>query len=115
MPSSYSFPRLCLPYSLCVRLSLECCNKECSGATLTRQPAALLCCSAVANLAVALLSLEESERRLLDFLARARTPLGKPLFDAKYALRLAKERNRCGGRMLLLWRSAYNTYLSSPV
>eukprot|EP00879_Flechtneria_rotunda_P019362 GHRR01020334.1.p1 GENE.GHRR01020334.1~~GHRR01020334.1.p1 ORF type:complete len:907 (+),score=281.55 GHRR01020334.1:278-2998(+) len=50
--------------------------------------------SAVANLAVSLLSLEESEGRLLDFLARARNPLGKPLFDAKYALRLAKERNR---------------------
>jgi len=50
---------------------------------------------AVANLAVALLSLEESEGRLLDFLARARNPLGKPLFDPKYALRLAKDRNRC--------------------
>lgn len=50
---------------------------------------------AVANLAVALLSLEESEDRLLDLLARARNPLGKPLFDPKYALRLAKERNRC--------------------
>lgn len=49
---------------------------------------------AVANLAVALLSLEESENRLLDLLARARNPLGKPLFDPKYALRLAKERNR---------------------
>jgi hypothetical protein len=44
---------------------------------------------------VALLSLEESENRLLDLLARARNPLGKPLFDPKYALRLAKERNRC--------------------
>jgi hypothetical protein len=51
-------------------------------------------CSAVANLAVALLSLEESEGRLLDFMSRARTPLRKPLFDPKYALRLAKERNR---------------------
>jgi hypothetical protein len=58
-------------------------------------PALLLVCSAVANLAVALLSLEESEGRLLDFLSRARTPLRKPLFDPKYALRLAKERNRC--------------------
>lgn len=52
-------------------------------------------CSAVANLAVALLSLEEDEGRLLDFMSRARNPLRKPLFDAKYALRLAKERNRC--------------------
>jgi hypothetical protein len=52
-------------------------------------------CSAVANLAVALLSLEDSEGRLLDFMARARTPLRKPLFDPKYALRLAKDRNRC--------------------
>ena len=51
-------------------------------------------CSAVANLGVALLSLESSEGRLLDFLARVRNPLGKPLFDVKYALRLAKERNR---------------------
>jgi hypothetical protein len=51
-------------------------------------------CRAVANLAVALLSLEESENRLLDLLARARNPLGKPLFDPKYALRLAKDRNR---------------------
>ena len=51
-------------------------------------------CRAVANLAVALLSLEESEGRLLELLARARNPLGKPLFDPKYALRLAKERNR---------------------
>eukprot|EP00878_Enallax_costatus_P011969 GHUV01012497.1.p1 GENE.GHUV01012497.1~~GHUV01012497.1.p1 ORF type:complete len:1028 (+),score=282.75 GHUV01012497.1:49-3132(+) len=50
--------------------------------------------SAVANLGVALLSLESSEGRLLDFLARVRNPLGKPLFDVKYALRLAKERNR---------------------
>ncbi|WIA14238.1 hypothetical protein OEZ85_002776 [Tetradesmus obliquus] len=50
--------------------------------------------SAVANLAVALLSLDEDEGRLLDFMSRARTPLRKPLFDAKYALRLAKERNR---------------------
>jgi hypothetical protein len=49
----------------------------------------------VANLAVALLSLEESEGRLLDFMSRARTPLRKPLFDPKYALRLAKDRNRC--------------------
>jgi hypothetical protein len=51
-------------------------------------------CRAVANLAVALLSLEESEGRLLELLARARNPLGKPLFDPKYALRLAKDRNR---------------------
>jgi hypothetical protein len=61
-------------------------------------PCMLCCCcwcSAVANLAVALLSLEESEGRLLDFLSRARSPLRKPLFDPKYALRLAKERNRC--------------------
>lgn len=54
----------------------------------------LCCCRAVANLAVTLLSLEESEGRLLDFLARARNPMGKPLFDTKYALRLAKDRNR---------------------
>jgi hypothetical protein len=56
--------------------------------------AAIAPVSAVANLAVALLSLDDSENRLLDFLARCRTPLGKPLFDTKYALRLAKERNR---------------------
>lgn len=31
----------------------------------------------------------------MALLARARNPLGKPLFDPKYALRLAKERNRC--------------------
>lgn len=59
---------------------------------------------AVANLAVALLSLEESEDRLLDLLARARNPLGKPLFDPKYALRLAKERNRCVRGGVLLWQ-----------
>jgi hypothetical protein len=50
---------------------------------------------------VALLSLEESEGRLLDFMSRARTPLRKPLFDPKYALRLAKERNRCA--QLCFW------------
>lgn len=54
----------------------------------------VLLCRAVANLAVALLSLEESENRLLDLLAPARNPMGKPLFDPKYALRLAKDRNR---------------------
>jgi hypothetical protein len=49
----------------------------------------------VANLAVALLSLEADEARLLEFLGRARNPLGRPLFDPKYALRLARERDRC--------------------
>lgn len=43
---------------------------------------------------MALLSLEDEEVRLLGFLASARDPLGRPLFDVKYALRLAKERGR---------------------
>jgi hypothetical protein len=50
----------------------------------------------VHNLAVALLSLDPDEGPLLDYLSRAgRDPLGRPLYDAKYALRLARDRDRC--------------------
>ncbi|KIY94538.1 Vacuolar protein sorting-associated protein 18 [Monoraphidium neglectum] len=49
----------------------------------------------VHNLAVALLSLDPDEGPLLDYLSRAgRDPLGRPLYDAKYALRLARDRDR---------------------
>lgn len=82
-------------------LCYGCTNAMSESSVLCKQPSnrfeliSVLCsCRAVANLAVALLSLEESETRLLDFLARARNPMGKPLFDPKYALRLAKDRNR---------------------
>ena len=51
-------------------------------------------CSAVHNLAVALLSWRGEEAPLLDFLARARTPLGRPLYEPKYALGLARERGK---------------------
>ncbi|KAI8463559.1 MAG: hypothetical protein J3K34DRAFT_462375 [Monoraphidium minutum] len=47
------------------------------------------------NLAVCLLSLDQDEGPLLDYLARAgRDGLGRPLYDAKYALRLARDRDR---------------------
>jgi hypothetical protein len=48
----------------------------------------------VHNLAVALLSWRGEEAPLLDFLARARTPLGRPLYEPKYALGLARERGK---------------------
>eukprot|EP00877_Chromochloris_zofingiensis_P007678 jgi/Chrzof1/3163/Cz12g14060.t1 len=50
--------------------------------------------SAIHNLAVALLSSDADERRLLEFLQRARNLLGRPFYDPKYALRLVKERGR---------------------
>ena len=52
------------------------------------------------NLAVALLSLDADEGPLLDYLsATGRNALGRPLYDPKYALRLARDRDRwAGGR-----------------
>jgi hypothetical protein len=53
--------------------------------------------STVHNLAVALLSLDADEAPLLDYLSRAgRNALGRPLYDPKYALRVARDRDRCG-------------------
>ncbi|EFN52342.1 hypothetical protein CHLNCDRAFT_139164 [Chlorella variabilis] len=50
---------------------------------------------AVHNLAVALLSQEEAqEQELLDYLAAARGPSGRPLYDPVSALRLARDRRR---------------------
>ena len=37
---------------------------------------------------------EEDESDLLAFLSSARNPLGRPLYDAQYALRLARQRKR---------------------
>ncbi|KAK9789373.1 hypothetical protein WJX73_010275 [Symbiochloris irregularis] len=48
---------------------------------------------AIHNLAVALYCGEADEGPLLQYLASARDPFGKPLYDAQYALRLARERN----------------------
>lgn len=53
-----------------------------------------VCHSAVHNLAVALHTLSESEVGLLGYLGRGRDPLGRPLYDPKYALRLCTERGR---------------------
>ncbi|MEW5309299.1 MAG: hypothetical protein WDW38_001194 [Sanguina aurantia] len=50
--------------------------------------------SAVHNLAVALHTLSEGEAGLLGYLGRGRDPLGRPLYDPKYALRLCTERGR---------------------
>ncbi len=58
-------------------------------APLTRPP------STVHNLAVALLSADADEAPLLDYLSRGgRNPLGRPLYDPKYALRLVQDRDR---------------------
>ncbi|GBF90405.1 hypothetical protein Rsub_03401 [Raphidocelis subcapitata] len=49
----------------------------------------------VHNLAAALLSLSPDEGPLLDYLSRwGRDALGRPLYDPKYALRLARDRDR---------------------
>ena len=37
---------------------------------------------------------EPEEGPLLQYLSTARDPLGRPLYDAQYALRLARERDR---------------------
>lgn len=50
------------------------------------------------NLAAALLSLPPEEGPLLDYLGRwGRDARGRPLYDPKYALRLARDRDRWGG------------------
>ena len=52
-------------------------------------------CSAIHNLAVALYSLDEDEESLVSFInASAQNTLGSLCFDAKYALRLVRERDR---------------------
>lgn len=43
---------------------------------------------------VALYCGEVEEGPLLQYLATARDPLGRPLYDAQYALRLARQRDR---------------------
>lgn len=65
--------------------------------------------SAVHNLAVALLSLDADEAPLVEYLSHSGcNALGRPLYDAKYALRLARDRDRCahiGVRTWLAWCS----------
>ena len=46
------------------------------------------------RLQVALYCGEAEEGPLLQYLATARNPLGRPLYDAQYALRLVRQRNR---------------------
>lgn len=51
--------------------------------------------STVHNLAVALLSSEPDETPLVEYLSHTgRNALGRPLYDPKYALRLARDRDR---------------------
>jgi len=50
--------------------------------------------SALHNLAVSLYSSQGDEAELISYLSRAKGPLGRPLYDQKFALRLARERNR---------------------
>lgn len=54
------------------------------------------------NLAAALYTLEAEERRLLEYLQRAKLPGGACLYDPKYVLRLARERKRSRACVQLL-------------
>lgn len=58
--------------------------------------------SALHNLAVALYSLEPDEQLLLNYLASAKSPLGRPFYDPKAALRLATERGKLRACVALL-------------
>lgn len=58
--------------------------------------------SAVHDLAAALYSLEEGEAGLLAYIARARGPTDRPLYDTKYVLRLVAERNKPRAEVKLL-------------
>ncbi|KAL6750360.1 hypothetical protein V8C86DRAFT_2814246 [Haematococcus lacustris] len=57
---------------------------------------------AVHNLAAALHTLADSEAGLLSYLARAHTASGRPLYDLKYVLRMAMERNKPRAAVKLL-------------
>uniref|UniRef100_A0A7S1SRU6 Pep3/Vps18 RING C-terminal domain-containing protein n=1 Tax=Tetraselmis chuii TaxID=63592 RepID=A0A7S1SRU6_9CHLO len=50
--------------------------------------------AALHNLAISLYSAKDDEADLLAYLKQAKGPLGTPYYDAKFALRLARERNR---------------------
>jgi hypothetical protein len=79
------------PFSATQPLHGGCCHND------TSPP-----CSALHNLAVALYSLEPEEQLLLNYLASAKSPLGRPFYDPKAALRLATERGKLRACVALL-------------
>mmetsp|Transcript_23999 Transcript_23999/g.66689 ORF Transcript_23999/g.66689 Transcript_23999/m.66689 type:complete len:1007 (-) Transcript_23999:341-3361(-) len=58
--------------------------------------------TALHNLAVSLYSSQDDEGSLLAYMEEAKGPLGRPLYDEKFALRLARERNRARACVQLL-------------
>ncbi|KAK9814445.1 hypothetical protein WJX72_006013 [[Myrmecia] bisecta] len=67
---------------------------HCIGRLQTTDPA-------VHNLAVALISLQNDEAELLEYLNTSRDLLGRPLYDPQFALRLARQRGRLQACVLL--------------